>query len=273
MRFTATHLKPRIGALVETDLETMLSGTIAADIRALLEDRGVMVIRGIQLDDAQQLAFTKTLGQMGEGGAIYKVTFDLKENPTHADYNYGNFSWHIDRTDLDIPPLGTILSPRRLTPVGGQTQFANTYASYADLPEARKKQLEGLRVVHRVASSFRETVPNPTEEQIARWATHPDKIQPLVWTHRSGRKSLAISTSACEVVGMPRAEGEALLREVMEWATQPDYVYEHPWQMGDVVMWDNTGTMHKVLPYDLTYGRLLHRTTLQGEEPLALEAA
>lgn len=269
MRLEIRDLEPRIGSLVLSDLETLLSGQAAEQIRDTLERRGVLVFRGIEMDDKQQLVFTKTLGTVfGAGsGDIYKVSLDKRLNPAHYHYNYGNFSWHIDRTDTDVPPFASILNAKRLAPEGGNTEFANTYAAYEDLPEDDKQRIEDLSVVHKVESSFRETVPNPTAEQLATWRQHPDKVHPLVWRHRSGRKSLITSTSGTSILGMEDAEGAALLERMMAWATQPQYVYVHEWQVGDIVIWDNTGVMHRVQPYDIKSGRVLHRTTITGDEP------
>ncbi|MBW8753231.1 MAG: TauD/TfdA family dioxygenase [Sphingomonadales bacterium] len=274
MGLETTDLTPRIGTLVESDLATLLSGARAGELRELAEARGVLVIRGAEMDDAQQLAFTRTLGPVFDagGGEVYKVTFDKRESPDLWEYNYGNFSWHIDRTDTDLPPFASILNAKRLAPEGGETEFANTYAAYDDLAEADKRLIEGLRVVHKVEASYREAVPNPTEAQRAKWRAHAAKVHPLVWHHRSGRKSLVTSTSGTHVIGMDEAEGAALLARLMAWATQSEYVYVHEWQLGDVVMWDNTGTMHRVRPYDLTAGRLLHRTTVLGDEPFDPDA-
>ena len=269
MTLRTTNLTPRIGTRIDTDAATLVSGTAANEIRALLEQRGVILFRGLDINDEQQLAFTRTLGPTGDQdvGQIYKVTFDKSENPTHADYNYGNFSWHIDRTDTDLPPFASILTAKRLAPSGGETEFANTYAAYEDLPEADKRLIEGLKVLHKLESSYREAIPNPTDEQLATWRAHADKVHPLVWHHRSGRKSLITSMSGTEVIGMPREEGEALLKRLMEWASRPEYVYVHEWQLGDTVMWNNTGTMHRARPYDIKAGRLMHRTTVLGDEP------
>ena len=269
MTLRTTDLTPRIGTRIDADVDTLVSGVAAAEIRALLEQRGVIVFRGLDIDDEKQLAFTRTLGPTGDAdiGQIYKVTFDKRENPTHADYNYGNFSWHIDRTDTDVPPFASILTAKRLTPSGGETEFANTYAAYADLPEADKRMIEGLKVLHKVEASYREAVPNPTDEQLATWRAHADKIHPLVWHHRSGRKSLITSTSGAEVIGMSREDGDALLERLMAWASRPEYVYVHEWQLGDTVMWNNTGTMHRARRYDIHAGRLMHRTTVLGDEP------
>jgi alpha-ketoglutarate-dependent taurine dioxygenase len=273
MPLKTTELSPRIGSRVEIDLPPLLDGTAAAEIRSLLEARGMLLIRGLEIDDAEQLAFTRTLGPVGDRdtGMVYKVTLDRRENPTHADYNYGNFSWHIDRTDTDTPPFATILCAKRLAPANGETEFASTYAAYEDLPEADKRLIEPLKVLHKLESSYRESFPSPTEAQLATWRSHPDKVHPLVWRHRSGRRSLITSMSGTEVLGMSREEGAALLARMMAWATQPRYVYVHDWQVGDLVLWDNTGAMHRARRYDPACGRLMHRTVVLGEEPFDTE--
>jgi alpha-ketoglutarate-dependent taurine dioxygenase len=269
MALDTTDLAPRIGTQVNADRDTLLSGVAAAEIRALLEERGVLLFRGLEMDDETQMAFTRTLGSMGDDdvGSIYKVSFDKRENPTHADYNYGNFSWHIDRADIDVPPFASMLNAKRLAPSGGETEFANLYAAYDDLPEADKRLIEGLRVVHRTENAIARNYPDAPAELRAMWAARPSKTHPFVWRHRSGRRSLITGLTAVEIVGMDKAEGDALLERMLAWATQPRYVYRHPWQLGDLVIWNNTGTMHRVLPYDITAGRLLHRTVVAGDEP------
>jgi alpha-ketoglutarate-dependent taurine dioxygenase len=92
---------------------------------------------------------------------------------------------------------------------------------------------------------------------------------PLVWKHGSGRKSLVLGCTAHHVLGMDPTQSTRLLVRLREWATQPQFVYSHEWSVGDAVMWDNTGTMHRAMPYDPDCGRLLHRTKTAGEEPIA----
>lgn len=274
MALKTTDLAPAIGTMVETDLETLVSGAISDEICALIQQRGVLVFRGLEMDDEKQLAFTRTLGPVldEKSGEVYKVTWDKRESPNLYFYTPGNFFWHIDRTDSDVPPFITMLNAKRLPDTGGDTQFANTYAAYEALPEADKQLIENMKVVHRVSDSFR-FVENATEEQRAAWNAHDPKQHPLVWRHRDGRKSLILSTSGAEVVGMPKDEGGALLDRLMDFATQPQFVYTHQWQLGDIVMWDNTGTMHKAKHYDEESGRLLHRTTVLGDEPFDPERA
>jgi alpha-ketoglutarate-dependent taurine dioxygenase len=184
----------------------------------------------------------------------------------------GAQEWHIDRTDIDVPPLGSMLVPRVLAKTGGQTDFANTYAAYEDLPEEEKRFLDGLMIEHRVEAPIRRNTPNPTDEQVRAWQAKAPKIHPLVWHHRSGRKSLVLGGTACRVVDMDEAESDALIERLMKWSEQPQYTYRHEWHMGDLVVWDNTGTMHRMVPFDKASGRRLHRVTLEGEEPISAAA-
>lgn len=265
MALQTIDLAPRIGSEVVTDAETLLSGAVSEELRELFEVRGVLLFRGVGLTDEEQVAFARTFGELEQD--IFKVTFDAMENPEFANYLHGTFSWHIDRIDLDVPTLGSIATPRVLSSSGGQTEFANTYAAYEDLPQERKAWLDTLQAIHTIGASYREVKePHPGLAEFS--AQFEPKVQPLVWRHRSGRKSLAIGIHACGIVGMEQDEADALLAGLLEWATQPQYVYRHEWRMGDMLMWNNTGTMHRALPYDKRGGRRLHRTTLKGVESL-----
>jgi alpha-ketoglutarate-dependent taurine dioxygenase len=206
-------------------------------------------------------------------GDVYKVTFDKAQNPIGYAINKASFSWHIDRTDLDVPPYASMLSAKVLTPVGGETEFVNTYAAYEDLSEAEKKRIDDVKVLHTLETAFLETFSEPTEKQLAAWQQLPRKVHPLVWHHRSGRNSLVLSNSATTVIGMDEDEGRELLNHLLEWATQPQFVYTHHWQLNDLVIWNNTGAMHRVRDYDPDYGRTLHRTTIAGVEPFETRGA
>jgi alpha-ketoglutarate-dependent taurine dioxygenase len=266
-------LTAQIGSELTIDRATLLSGTASGEIRALLERRGVVIVRGIGLADDDLLAAAQTLGHVRLGtvakegtDGIKPVTFDKSANPATAQYFRGTFFWHMDGTYDDVPPLAALLVPRVLAPQGGETEFANTYAAYEDLSEADKRRFAALQVEHTMAAAHRLYTPEPTGEQLAHWAKFPARTHPLVWRHRSGRRSLLLSSSVTRIVGMDDAEGQALLGELMAWTTQPQYVYRHRWRMGDLLVWDNTGTMHRAMPFDLDCGRRLHRVTLEGEE-------
>lgn len=267
--FSYTDLTPRVGALVETDLATLLGGEHTAELRHLLEQRSVVAIRGIDMDDEQQVAITRTLGDVESSvvGDVYKVTFDKAQNPIGYAINKASFFWHIDRTDLDVPPYASMLSAKVLTPTGGETEFVNTYAAYDDLPDDDKERLDDVKVLHTIETAFLDAFPEPTDKQREAWQKIPKKVHPLVWHHRSGRNSLVLSNSATSVIGMADDEGRELLTRLLAWTTQPQFVYTHRWQVNDLVIWNNTGAMHRVRDYDPDFGRTMHRTTIAGNEP------
>jgi alpha-ketoglutarate-dependent taurine dioxygenase len=274
VQFDVVHLSPKIGAEIRADKGTLLSGARAQQIRDLLEQRGVIAFREVNLTDEEQVAFTKTLGtfahEEGEGGGdtVYPITMDPRVNPV-AEYLKGAFYWHIDGTMSDKPILASIMSGRRLAPQGGETEFCNTYAAWDELADEQKADLEGLKVVHAMWRSQLYVHPEPSYELLKAWQSRGKNVLPLVWRHRTGRKSLVLGATALQVVGMDIAESEALLVRLRDWATQPQFVYRHEWKLGDMVIWDNTGTMHRALPYDHASGRLMHRTKLEGEEAFA----
>jgi alpha-ketoglutarate-dependent taurine dioxygenase len=274
-----SELNPLLGSVVAADIATLLSGRLARQLRALLEARGVLVFPGIGFDDEQQIAFTQTLGTQafenngvaqanGERQTIFKVSLDPTVNPI-GEYLRTSFFWHLDGSMHEVPILASILSARHMPPQGGVTEWCNTYAAYEALSERDKQALEGLRVVHSNWSLQRYVNPEPTYEAFSAARKVPARDQPLVWTHRSKRKSLVIGATAAYVVGMEPADSTDLLVRLRDWATQPQFVLRHDWKVGDLVIWDNTGTLHRALPYEAASGRLLHRTMLQGEEPIA----
>lgn len=266
---TKTDITPRIGTKITTSAETLLSGELSAQIRELLEQRGVIAFPEINLSNEQQVAFTKTLGTIVDEGEnnIYKITMDPTENVA-AEYLKGAFFWHIDGTMSEMPILASIMSAQRLSPTGGDTQFSNTYAAYEDLPAGEKADLEKLQVVHTFEATQRYVNPEPSYDTLRQWHSFSDKTLPLVWKHRSGRKSLVLGSTAAYVVGKGPRESADLLCRLRDWATQPQFVYTHKWNIGDLVVWDNTGTMHRATPYPLDSRRMMHRTKLQGEEPV-----
>jgi alpha-ketoglutarate-dependent taurine dioxygenase len=270
MALETVDLGPRIGTEIKAAANDLVSGAHSEQIREVLGQRGLVLFRQVNLDDKQQVVFAKTLGNLFDQGEdhIYKVTLDKSITKT-ADYLLGTFHWHIDGTTDEIPSRASLLSARYLSESGGQTQWANTYAAYEDLSQGDKDAIEGLRVVHSVEMIERKSRSNFTEEDVADWRTRPIRSHPLVWTHASGRKSLVLGATVSHIEGWEPAESQALLDRLLEHSTQAQYVYQHEWHVGDLVIWDNTGTMHRVIPYSAASGRIMHRTTLVGEEPLA----
>jgi alpha-ketoglutarate-dependent taurine dioxygenase len=267
-KLTTVDLTPRIGTELKIDKETLLSGEHAAEIREILERRGVVIVRNLGLTKDEQRALARKLGKLqlqGEDG-IYPITLDPKIGGLAAEYLKGAFYWHIDGASDDVPNLAAMLTARVLSPTGGETEFANTYAAWEDLPADEKRRYEGLRVMHALESSQLMVTPEPSLDQLEDWRTKDPYVQPLVWTHQSGRKSLVVGATALYILDKTPEESRYILTKLRDWATRPQFVYQHQWRMGDLLIWDNTGTMHRVLPYDMDCGRRLHRFTLNGEE-------
>jgi alpha-ketoglutarate-dependent taurine dioxygenase len=270
MTLTKVDLAPRIGTEFKIDKETLLSGRFAGEIREVLQQRGVVIVRGLGLGKDEQLTLARTLGKIqpqGDNG-IFPITLDPKIGGFTAEYLKGSFYWHIDGASDDVPNFAAMLTARALSEAGGETEFCNTYAAWDDLPESEKKALVNLKVVHSMETSQRYVNPTPSVAELTAWQLRTPKVHPLVWSHKSGRKSLVLGCTADRVEGMGVEEGRMLLCRLMEWATQPQFIYHHKWTIGDLLIWDNTGTMHRVTPYDPDSGRLLSRTTLDAEEAL-----
>ena len=268
-RLCSENIKPKIGSRILNSKDELLSGELAEEINELLEQRGVLVFPLVDFTDEEQIIFTATLGRFAKeirGEDVFKITLDEKLNAA-ANYLKGSLYWHIDGTMNTVPIRGSILSSKVLPTWGGNTEFANTYAAYDDLPEDTKTEIEDLRVVHSMWNTGLFHTPEPTVEQLREWQAIGEAELPLVWKHRSGRKSLVLGNTAQSVIGLTAKESAKLLHGLRQWATAEPYCYSHEWQVGDAVMWDNTGTLHRATPYDPDCGRLLHRTILQGDEP------
>jgi alpha-ketoglutarate-dependent taurine dioxygenase len=271
-------IKQHIGGLVHVTKERLTDDQVVAAVREALEDRSVLVFPRLNLTDAEQVAFTDKLGRRGSytrkapgndltGKDVYTVTLDKKIN-TQPEYVLGTFFWHIDGITIDQPlPKATVLTARKLSATGGQTEFASTYAAYANLSEDEKQAIKHLRVLHKMETSMQPVFEQMSPEDLARWrGMSSAMIHPLVWKHASGRESLILGSHADRVVDQPIAHGRSLLARLQEWAAQPAFSYRHEWSEGDLVIWDNCGVMHRVVPYSESSGRRMHRTTIMGDE-------
>ncbi|MFZ2240141.1 MAG: TauD/TfdA family dioxygenase [Gordonia amarae] len=261
-----TALTPSMGVQVH-GIDSLDNDAVIAACLEALKWRGVLLIRGLDLDEAAQVAFSKKLGPVlaPAGKEIFTVSLDPSKSPS-AEYLKGTFHWHIDDTTNDIPAKATMLACKHAAMVGGGTEFASTYAAYDNLPEQDRKRYEGLRVLHSFEASQRLVNPDPTEEQLALWRRLPTHETALVWDRKDGRRSLVLGATADHIVGVPESESREILDELLAWTTQERFSYTHEWQQGDVVIWDNTGMLHRALPYDPSSERLMHRTTIAGNE-------
>jgi alpha-ketoglutarate-dependent taurine dioxygenase len=277
MNTTVTPLGPNIGVeIAGLSGGQLVDRAVADEALAALEQHGVVVYREANLADPDLVAFSRMLGQVviapHGNDETYPEISHISLDPSKdalAEYRRGTFFWHLDGAQDATPQKATLLSAIEVADEGGDTEFANTYAAYEALPEAEKAEIDGLRVVHQLAASQSLIYPDPTPKQRAAWARVPDRDHPLVWTRPDGRKSLLIGATAGMIAGKSPEESRALLDRLLEWSTQPQFVLRHHWRRGDLVIWDNTGMLHRALPYEPTSRRLLHRTTLVGEQEVA----
>jgi alpha-ketoglutarate-dependent taurine dioxygenase len=277
MPASAIPLSPAIGLeIAGLGAGALLERRAADECLAAIERHGVVVYRDADLDDEQLVALTRLLGDVlvvprgaVEGHPeVAPVTRDRTKDAMAA-YRQGTFYWHIDGANDLVPNKLTLLTAKVVVDDEGDTEFANTYAAYEALPVAEKEELAGVRVVHSFAASQRLVHPDPTPEQQASWDAVPSREHPLVWTRRDGRRSLLIGATADRVVGREPAESRAVLDQLLDWATRPQFVVRHRWRPGDLVVWDNTGLLHRAEPYASDSPRLLHRTTTAGQEAIA----
>jgi len=275
-----SRLSPAGGvAITGADLGKPLSPAALDAVMAAFREHHVLVFRDQDLSNEAQLAFTTQFGELEEhvgrhtAAARYGLVHTVSNlgddgRPTTKLKQSGNYHWHTDKSYHAVPSLLTILHAKELPPAGGNTQFANMAMAYDALSEPMKQRMAGLRVVHSWAASRRRAggpAPSAIEMQ-----ERPPVEHPMVRTHpETGAKTLYIGNHASHVVGMADDESEALLTELLEHATQPQFVYTHQWQAGDLVMWDNRCLLHRALAnYEMgQHRRILHRTVVTGTVP------
>ncbi|HYB43106.1 MAG TPA: TauD/TfdA family dioxygenase [Candidatus Methylomirabilis sp.] len=278
------HFVAEVGPV---DLRSARDPETLARIREGLDEHAVLVFHDQPFTDAEQLDFaqrldgelhTKTgssaLRKSRLGNEALSDISNLDENgeimrsdDRRRMYSLGNRLWHTDASFQDPAGRYSMLSARVVPPVTADTEFADMRAAYDALPPETKARLEGLRVHHSIAHS-RQTLGfefSAEEEAILKGAVHP-----LVRTiPRSRRRSLYVASHASRIIDWPVPEGRLLLRDLIEHATQPEFVHRHVWRVGDLVIWDNRATMHRARPFDdAVYRRELRRvTTLDLAEP------
>jgi alpha-ketoglutarate-dependent 2,4-dichlorophenoxyacetate dioxygenase len=287
MNLVVTPLHPLFAAkLTGVDLGRPIDAATQRGIEHAMDEHAVCVLPGQRLSDEQQIAFARRYGPLevsplmqdrsGTVGANarlrYREIFDvsnldengeiLNSDDARAAYRLGNQLWHTDSSFRQKSATWSMLHARVVPPSGGNTEFADMRAAYDALADAMKQRLEGLVAEHSIwHSRGRLGGYTPTEEE--RRARPPARHR-LVRRHPgSGRNALFIASHASHIIGMPVEAGQALLRELIELATQPRFVYSHAWQIGDLVIWDNRCTMHRATPFEARgHVRDLRRTTI-----------
>ena len=284
MHISVTPLHPLFGARVEGLDAGRPDATLRARVETLMDQYGVTVLAGQDIEAEDQVAFTRLFGPLepppaarGDRGErrsrlppevfpITNVSADgafQKEDDAARQYRLANALWHTDSSFRQTGATYSMLHAKIIPPAGADTEFTDTRAVWDALPASLKLKCEGLVAEHSIWHSRGQHggyKPTP-EELVAR----PPAQHPLVRANpRTGRRGLYIASHVSHIVGWPREAGRELLDELMDFATQGRFVYSHKWSVGDMVIWDNRCTMHRATPFeDFKFVRDLRRTTVR----------
>ena len=283
MTLTIRKLEQHIGAEVQgIDITSPIDAETFDKLRGALCEYAVLVFHEQDITDEQHVAFSEGFAPLemtmandpiGDGGPIGVIS-NLDENgdiippeDSRTLYTVANTLWHSDGSFKRVPLRGSLLSAKVIPPEGGETEFASLTAAYAALPEQQKADIEGLIAEHSIAHSRAQISPNLMDEAFQK--DTPPVNQRLVRTiPETGKKALLVGSYTTRVHGLPIEEGKALLKDLLEWSTQPQFVYRHTWRMNDLVVYDNRCCLHRGRSWDRgKYKRVLHRTTLAGDDP------
>jgi alpha-ketoglutarate-dependent taurine dioxygenase len=267
LTLTAEPIVARIGCEIMVDKRDLIGGHHSAEIRDLLVKHGVLCFPGVGLSDDEQTLFAASLGPVVSDHDV-SADRSVNSNAAMAEYQKSSVFWHFDGFGVKIPEFATMMSPRMLADgQGGATEFANCYAAYEELSDEDKTALDQLQVHHSFETLMRMVKPHPEAAELKAWQDggHAHS-HPLVWHHGSGRNSLLLGSSASHIEGLGSDESRTLIERLTDWIVRPENVYRYEWGIGDLVIWDNTGTLHRAVPYSHDSKRLMHRTTIAGTE-------
>ncbi len=285
MTLAFSPLHPIFAALAKgIELSVPLELGVVREIEAAMDQYAVLVFRDQVIDQVQQLAFTRNFGPL-DAGRHLAVRQHRRVRPEFADVsnldkqgrvagrdhrrilsNIATRLWHTDSSYKKPAAKFSLLYCSAIPNWGGETEFADMRAAYDALPDRLRAEAEGREVEHYVHHSRATLGFAPSEDEIA--GAIPPVTWPLVRVHAgSGRKVLYIGSHATRVLGLSLPEGRVLLSDLLEHATQRQFVYRHEWKPGDLVMWDNRAVLHRGRRYDLAQPRDMRRSTVEDALP------
>jgi alpha-ketoglutarate-dependent 2,4-dichlorophenoxyacetate dioxygenase len=285
MALNLRKLHPLYGVeIVGVDVAKPVDDAIVREIRAALDEHSLLLFRGLDMTDERQIAFSERFGPLLRatsnnpgGGTPFsrQSNLDMKTgefippDDKRMRYQKANEGFHSDGSYRVVPALCSLLSGRVVPPEGGATEFTTMRAAWDALPEAKRRPLEGLVAVHDLYYS--RSLVDPTVMNDEQKNETPPVRQAVVRTNPvNARKTLFIGAHASHIVGWPVEEGRALLKELLAFCAQPQFVYRHAWREGDLVVYDNRCLLHRATPYDIArYKRVLQRTTVSDSGPTA----
>jgi alpha-ketoglutarate-dependent 2,4-dichlorophenoxyacetate dioxygenase len=274
------------GDVTNLELSKPLDQAAMDEIQAALDKYAVLIFHGSKLSEQEQIAFAERFGPLeGQNGVLAtnvaaRVSRKLVDISNLDENNgvlstqdrrrmfaLGNQLWHTDSSFKKTPAKYSLLHAHTVTPEGGETQFVDTRVAYDALPDKMKLRIDALQAEHSIFVSRGKLGFTEFSEEERR--TYPPVHRSLVRVHPgSGRKALYLASHASHIVSQPVPDGRMLIHELMEHATQPQFVYTHKWMPGDLVIWDNRCTMHRGRPYDeVNHRRDMRRATVADLDP------
>jgi len=254
-------------------------------VRAAFEQHSVIVMRGQDVTDEGQLAFSRRfgplevtkVGSLGVGtNLVILSTIDENGKVVPADHrlalrNKANQLWHTDSTFKRVPALASVLSARVIPARGGETEYVSTRLAFERFDSSLRERLMNSFAWHDYAHSRGKIAPDLANAEER--AALPPQCWRMVWKNPvNGRSAIYIASHAYAIEGMEQAAAQKLLAELMDAATQPGLSYVHAWRAGDVVMWDNRATLHRGRPWPAHEARLMVRTTISATEVDGLQS-
>lgn len=271
--------KAALGARVEgLDRAAANRPEVSALLNQALAEHLLVVIPGDPMTPEQTRVFSEAFGKPQKqllrykrSGAVPDVSVmvsTLMADGTTDKTAIRAEDWHTDDSYFAVPAKATLLHSIEIPSRGGATWFCNMHSVFEALPEATRRRIDGLKAIHGYDTPRARNRPSPrTPEEIAET---PDVEHPLVRTHPvTGRKALYLNPNRLDrIVGLERAESDALLDELADEARKPQHHFGHVWTRGDIVVWDNRATMHRVvIDYPEGEPRIMHRVLIEGDRP------
>ena len=284
MEIEMRPLAPKVGAEIRgLDLSKPLPDETIALVRKIWLNHVVAVFPEQDVDDDQHIEFSKQLGELelinmsalqvdGRPEIFEATNLDaddnimMDENPVLA-INRGNQKWHSDSSFKTVPATASMLHAYIVPEEGGETEFANMAAAYDTLDDKTKRRCEGLIAIHDFYWSRRD-INEQVFTQEERDAIPPVR-HPLIRVHpETGRKAIYVGSHTREIEGWNFEESRALIDSLINHSTGAEFTYQHKWNAGDMVLWDNRSAMHRGMAFDdQKVKRRLHRTTIAGTGP------
>jgi alpha-ketoglutarate-dependent taurine dioxygenase len=270
--------------VIGADLAQPMDDATFGEIERAWTRHSILVFRDARMSPEQHIAFTRRFGPLHTmeplqynlaGHPEIFVVSNLEEGGKALGMKRAGWGWHSDGEDKALPNAGSFLYALQLPPEGGDTLFADMYGAFESLPADIRRSILGKKACFsrvRLHHVHYPHLPALTEDDKRK---RPDVWHPMTRRHpKSGWTALYVGRWACEVEGLPAAEGAELIHTLQEFSVRPDFVYRHRWRPADAVLWDNRCAQHCATPFDdEKYRRHMHRTTIEGETPLMATAA